>query len=261
MKTQDTGLFLRSFSLLGCLLLVIPGAFGQSNDIPRLADGKPDFNGIWDRPRVSDISSDSQGCGSGSTGCSSKSSGPVEFTPEGLAAHTGPKIDWPARCLPWGYTRANQTTYPVMYVQTPDVFAILFESNNIFHIVPTDGRRHPEDPSDIESTWMGKSFGWYEGDTLVIDSRGFNGESWLDQGAEHPSSDQMHIIERIRHIDADTLEYRITIEDPKYYAKPIENTRVFVRMDSDTEIYEYWCMENNKVLLEGMLPDTIYTPE
>jgi hypothetical protein len=233
--------------------------FAQANDIPRLANGKPDFNGMWDRPRVSNISQDVSGrCGSGSDGCSSISNGPIEFTPEGLAVHTGPKIDWPARCMPWGYTRAYHTSYPVMYMHTPDVFAVLFESNNIFHIVPTDGR---ELADDLEPTWMGKSVGRFEGDTLVIESRGFNGKSWLDNVGEHPTSDQMQIVERIRHIDADTLEYKITIEDPKYYAKPIVNDRVFVRMDEDAEIYEYWCMENNKDLMEGLLSETLLTGE
>ena len=229
-------------------------ATAQTSDIPRLADGKPDFNGTWDRPRVGNVTRDVTGCGSGSIGCSSISSGPLEFTPEGLAVYTAPKIDWPARCLPWGYLRAYNTTYPVMYMQTSDNFVVLFESNNVFHIVPTDGSEHP---NDVESTWMGKSVGRYEGDTLVIDSRGFNGMSWLDNGGEYPSSDQMHVTERIRHLDADTLEYELTIEDPKYYTKPIVNTKVFVRMDNETEIYEYWCMENNKALMDGLLPATI----
>ena len=254
MKTPTTMFKLLTTVVLALLASAPFSAVAQ--DIPRLPDGKPDFNGIWDRPRISDISADVNGCGAGSTGCSSKSNGPVEFTAAGLAAHTGPKIDWPARCLPWGYTRANQTSYPVMYVQTPDVFAILFESNNIFHIVPTDGSEMPEDP---EPTWMGKSVGHYEGDTLVIESAGFNGMSWLDNGAEHPSSDQMQIVERIRHLDADTLEYKLTITDPAFYAKPIENTRVFVRMDKDAEIYEYWCMENNKDLMDGLLSETLTT--
>jgi hypothetical protein len=128
----------------------------------------------------------------------------------------------------------------------------IFESNNVFHIVPTDGREHAE---DYEPTWMGKSIGWYEGDTLIIDTRGFNGRTWLDVGGEHPSSDELHIVERLRHLDADTLEYRLTIEDPVYYSEPIENVRTFVRMPADTELYEYWCMENNKDLLEGLIQE------
>lgn len=258
MTNQHTSLIKAVIPLL--LVLLSTGVTAASSgDIPRLADGKPDFNGIWDRPRVGNMTQDVIGsCGSGSEGCSSISSGPMKFTAEGLAAHTGPKIDYPARCLPWGYTRAYHTTYPIMYVQTPDVFAILFESNNIFHIVPTDGREHPE---EVELTWMGKSVGRYEGDTLVIDSRGFNGLSWLDNGGEHPASTEMRMEERIRHLDADRLEYIITITDPRYYEEPIVNTRVFVRMDPQTELYEYWCMENNKVLLEGLLPDTVTSEE
>ena len=223
-KTAVSGMLL-------CLVpLLPPAAAAQSAapaDIPRLHDGKPDFNGIWDRPRVSNVTLDSEGCGAASNGCSAKGSGPLAFTPEGLAQHNAAKFDYTAHCLPWGYLRANQTSYPVEYVQTADRFVILFESNNVFHTVPTDGRQHPD---NIEPTWMGKSVGRYEGDTLVIDTRGFNGQTWLDVGGEHPSSDALHLVERIRHIDADTLEYHLTIEDPKYYTKPIENTRIFVRM-------------------------------
>ena len=252
---------LKAIALSGAVLALCTLVLGcspdsKSQDIPRLADGKPDFNGIWDRPRVGNITMDVEGCGSGSVGCSSKSSGQLSFTPAGLAAHEGPKIDYPARCLPWGYTWAYHTTYPIMYMQTAKVFAVLFESNNIFHIVPTDGREHPD---EVESTWMGKSFGRYEGDTLVINSRGFNGLSWIDNGGEHPVSETMQITERISHIDADTLRYQITLVDPKFYTEPIVNDRVFVRMPDDTELYEYWCMENNKALMDGLLPDTIFT--
>jgi len=242
--------------ILASIVMLLPLAAaaqsGDASDIPRLHDGKPDFNGVWDRPRVSDITRDSEGCGAASEGCRSTGSGPLAFTPEGLAQHNAAKFDYTAHCLPWGYLRANQTSYPVEYVQTPDRFVILFESNNVFHIVPTDGRAHAE---TYEPTWMGKSIGWYEGDTLVIDSRGFNGKTWLDVGGEHPSSEALHIVERLRHLDADTLEYRLTIEDPNYYLEPIDNIRTFVRMSPDAELYEYWCMENNKDLLEGLIQD------
>ena len=88
------------------------------------------------------------------------------------------------RDRPWGYTRAWQVEYPVEIVQTPERMAILFESNNIFHVVHTDGSQHPK---NLEPTWMGNSIGWYEGDTLVIDTIGFNGKTWIDT-IEHPSS-------------------------------------------------------------------------
>ena len=226
----------------------------KATDIPRLADGKPDFNGVWDRPRVSDITQDSSVCGSGApiTGCKQKGSGPLTFTKEGDAIWKGPRYDYAARCLPWGYTRAMQTSYPVEFVQTPKRFTILFESNNIFHVVPTDGRTLPK---DLEASWMGKSAGRYEGDTLVIETAGFNGQTWIDT-AEHPSSDALHVTERLRYLDKDHLEYEVTWNDPKIYAQPFKNTRVFVRMRPEDELMEWWCMENNKDLLENRLSET-----
>ena len=233
-------------------------AAAKSSDIPRLPNGKPDFSGIWDRPRVVDITRDSNVCGSGapSQGCSQKGSGTLVYTPAGDQLNKSPRFDYAARCLPWGYTRAMQTSYPVEFVQTPNRFVILFESNNVFHVVATDGRPHPK---NLEPSWMGNSVGRYEGDTLVIDTIGFNGKTWLDT-AEHVSSDALHVVERIRFIDRDRLEYEITFDDPKIYAKPFKNTRVFVRMRPGDELMEWWCMENNKDLLEGRLSETHINP-
>lgn len=143
-----------------------------------------------------------------------------------------------------------QTEYPVEIIQTPKRFVYLFESNNIFHVVPTDGRQRPK---ELDPKWMGTSVGSYEGDTLVIDTRGFNGRITLDVGAEHPTSDAMHIVERLRYTDANHVAYELTIDDPKVYASPITNTRTWVRMKPDEELMEYFCMENNKDLLDGHL--------
>jgi hypothetical protein len=225
-------------------------AVKTSPGIPRLADGKPNFNGVWDRPRIADITKSSAGCGSNSQGCKQEGAGEVAFTQWGLEQFKDPrKFDYAAYCQPWGYTRAWQTEYPVEIMQTPERLAILWESNNVFHVIPTDGRDHPK---NLEPSWMGNSVGRYEGDTLVIDTVGFNGKTWIDT-AQHPSSDALHVVERIRHIDADHLLYEVTWEDPKAYTKPIKNTRTFTRMKPGSEIMEWWCMENNKDLLDGHL--------
>lgn len=255
MTIRVCGSIVIAAAVVAVLFLAPMPATGQSaaptaRNIPRLPDGKPDFNGMWARPRVGDITRDGNGCGSSTAGCTQKGSGELSFTPLGAELMKAPKFDYTAFCLPWGYTRAWQTEYPVEIIQTPKRLAILFESNNIFHVVPTDGRQHPK---EVDPTWMGKSIGWYEGDTLVIDSIGFNGKTNLDVGGEHPTSDALHIVERVRHIDTDHLAYDITIEDSKIYTKPIKNSRVFTRMKPGEEIMEYWCMENNKDLLEGHL--------
>ena len=226
-------------------------AAAQSSDIPRFADGKPDFNGVWDHPRVADVTRNSNECAANTPGCKQIGTGPLPFTEWGQQQWKtkDQRVDYSARCLPWGYTRAWQVEYPVEIVQTPKRLALLFESNNIFHVIHTDGTDHPK---DLDPTWMGHSVGHYEGDTLVIDSTGFNGKTWIDT-AEHPSSDQLHVVERIHYMDAQHLSYEVTWEDPKTYSKPIKNTRVFARMKPGEELMEYWCMENNKDLLEGHL--------
>jgi hypothetical protein len=233
---------------LAAAVLVLP-AFAE--DIPRLANGKPDFNGVWDHPRVADVTRNSNACAATATGCSQQGSGELSFTEWGLAQwkDVQHRFDYSAHCLPWGYTRAWQVEYPVEIMQTPERLALLFESNNIFHVVFTDGRGHPK---DLDPSWMGHSVGTWDGDTLVIDTIGFNGRTWIDT-AEHPSSDQLHVIERVRFIDRQHLGYEVTWEDPKTYTKPIKNTRVLARMKPGEELLEYWCMENNKDLLEGHL--------
>ena len=122
------------------LLLAPTLASGQSASsalqIPRLANGKPDFSGVWARPRVADITLDGRGCGSSERECTQKGSGALPFTPLGAQIDKAPKFDYTAFCLPWGYTRAMQTEYPVEIIQTPKRFVYLFESNNIFHVVP-----------------------------------------------------------------------------------------------------------------------------
>ena len=250
-----------SFSILIVVVLVAwicltplsaaaQSATSKTQDVPRLSNGKPDFSGVWDHPRVQDVTRDGKTCGGGTPGCSQKGAGELSFTPEGAKRWAGPRIDYTAYCLPWGYSRAGQVEYPLEIVQKPDRLAFLFESNNIFHVVYTDGRDHPKEP---DPKWLGHSIGKWEGDTLVIDTIGFNGKTYIDT-AEHPSSDALHVIERISYADAQHLNYEITWEDPKIYTKPVKNTRVLARMKPGEELMEYWCMENNRTLLDGHLP-------
>ena len=227
-------------------------SMAAAQDVPRLDNGRPDFSGIWDKPRVANIEADSTACGAGSTGCVQEGSGELQYTDLGRETMFGYKNDWTGYCLPWGYTRAMQTSYPIEIMQTVRRMAILYESNNIFHMIHLD----EEMPDDLEQTWMGHSVSRWEDDTLVIETTGFNGKTYTDTG-EHPQSSEMVVTEWIRYIDADRLSYRVRWEDPLYYAEPFENNRIYVRMPEGTELYEYWCMENNKDLMEGRLPPLV----
>src|SRR5262245_64825700 len=107
-------------------------AIGQSAlpgpEIPRLANGKPDFSGVWARPRVTDITRDGRGCGAVEQECTQKGSGALPFTPLGAEMDKAPKFDYTAFCLTWGYTRDMQTEYRVEIGQGPKHFDCLFES-------------------------------------------------------------------------------------------------------------------------------------
>ncbi|PYS09547.1 MAG: hypothetical protein DMG15_23465 [Acidobacteria bacterium] len=153
MKIRFGGSIAIAFAIVTALCLTSISAAAQSaasKDIPRLPNGKPDFSGNWDHPRVLDVTRDGKGCGGGTAGCTQKGNGELSFTPEGAKKFKGPRIDFTAYCLPWGYSRSSQVEYPLSIMQKPDRLAFLYESNNIFHVVHMDGRDHPK---DLEPNW------------------------------------------------------------------------------------------------------------
>jgi len=216
----------------------------QSKPVPRLPNGKPDFTGVWDHPRVGDISQDASGrCAGETPGCKNVGAGELPFTPLGKTENERKdKFDYGAHCLPWGYVRSFGTPYPHSYVSHPDRLVVMWEQDNAFHVVPTDGRPLPKNP---EPSWRGTSVGRWEGDTLVIETAGFNGRTWLDT-AQHPHSDQLKVTERLTRTDYDHINYELIMEDPKFYSKPMKNVRTFVLMKPGQELYEYSCSENNR---------------
>jgi hypothetical protein len=210
---------------------------GPSGPVPRLADGKPDLTGVWDIPYVPDMSK--------SIG------GTLPYTAWGEAdfkAYDPSKFDYTAHCLPAGLTRQMNTPMPLEIFEMPQRVAILFEAWNTFVIIPTDGRNHPKAP---DPTWMGSSVGHWDGDTLVVDSIGFNDKTRLDT-IGHPHSDQLHVIQRFSRADATHLAYEVTVDDPKAYTKPWTNKRLFT-LKPKWELMEYSCEENNKEVTEHLV--------
>ena len=105
-------------------------------------------------------------------------------------------------CAPFGIPRLMNHAGPFEVLQTPGRVLMLFETGNSIRQIWMDGRGHPE---DLDPSWMGHAIGHWEGDTLVVDTIGMTDKSWLDT-AGHPHSDALHIVERIRRVDHDTLE-------------------------------------------------------
>jgi hypothetical protein len=143
------------------------------------------------------------------------------------------------RCLPHAIPDA-MIVGNFKIVQDPGLFLILYEEFARFRQIFTDGRSFPP---EMSPAWFGYSIGRWEGDALVVDSRGFNDLNWLDD-AGHPHSESMHTIERFRRRDFGHMAIELTIDDPKAYTKPWTFTMQFQIMP-DTELIEDVC-ENEK---------------
>jgi hypothetical protein len=130
---------------------------------------------------------------------------------------------------------------PWKIVQLPGEVVILYEAFTQYRQIFMDGRPLPKDPNP---NWLGYSVGRYEGDTLVVESGGFNGKAWLDQ-AGHPATEALHVTERFRRKDFGHLQIQITIDDAKAYTKPwtvTEEPTLLV----DSELLEFICNENEQ---------------
>jgi hypothetical protein len=150
------------------------------------------------------------------------------------------KDDPEANCLPAGVPRA--APYPWTFATAPGRLYMLFEGNiHTYRQIFMDGRAHPKDP---DPTWYGHSVGRWEGDTLVIDTVGYNDKFWFDFRG-HPHTEQLHTIERYTRKDLGTLVSEITIDDPGAYSKPFTVT-FNARLMPKGEIMEYICQENNQ---------------
>ena len=158
-------------------------------------------------------------------------------------------------CLPDGVPRLPDA-FPMRIVQNythkaPTHIFILIEGNiHTYRQVFMDGRKHP---AELDPSWYGHSIGRWEGDTLVIDSVGFNDKFWFDRRG-HPHTEQLHVIERWTRTDLGHLESKVTIDDPGAYSKPFTLT-FHATLSPDTELLEYICQENNQFGLPGGHPN------
>jgi hypothetical protein len=216
--------------------------------VPRMADGKPDLTGPW--------------LGGGSDGDIEKDGGlkAGELTSLLLpwakelrvkrekAIYEEPYI----YCLPMSVPRVNP--YPWK-------FALSYTSKGLTHIyllhetgdagahrvVYMDGRKHPVDPLP---TWWGHSIGRWEGDTLVIDTIGYNDKFWFD-AVGTPHTEQLHTIERWTRPNYGTLVNEFTLDDPGTFTKPIQLKFTARLVRQDIDLMEYICNENNQIGIAG----------
>jgi len=141
-------------------------------------------------------------------------------------------------CMPQGLPRMGP---PIKIVQTPAELIFLYAGfQDIYRVIPIDGRAHTP-LADLDGTWKGESLGHWEGDTMVVDTIGFNDTSWLDIGG-YFHSENMHVIERL-HREGDTLTWQATVEDPDVLLQPWVMNKRMLKLNP-----------NPKAVLEETLP-------
>jgi len=207
---------------------------------PRTPDGKPDLTGLWEQysetqmPKyLIDLTADMK-------------PGEVPLTPWAVGVlkqrQATNSVDHPgARCLPSGIPEKDAVPAPFKILQMDGLIVVLYESRTIFRQIFTDGRPLPVDPVP---TWQGYSVGHWEGDTMVVDTRGFREDGWLDM-AGHPATDQLHVIERFTRKNYGSMDIDITLDDPKAYTKPW-TVHESAHLRPSDELMEHICEENNR---------------
>lgn len=242
------------------------GKADLSAQTAKTSDGKPDLSGVWMHEtttvaemrrlfgrRIDEaLKVDAPGM---EIGTQHRYSGDIllDFPPE--AAMLRPEAVEQMRrnqavshladaCTPgfsMGFPLADLVSEPIQIVQAPRMIMILYEAGNFHRMIHTDGRTLPKE-FDLPA-FNGYSAGHWEGDTLVVETAGFNDKTWLD-AMRHPHSDALRTVERFRRRDFGHLDYEISFDDPKMYTKPFR-VKVPHELMPDTDIFENYC-ENEK---------------
>ena len=145
-----------------------------------------------------------------------------------------------SHCLPGGIPMGELLPVPRRFIQLPNLMVILYEGINPQRMIYLDGRKH----SVQQPSWLGYSVGKWEGDTLVVDTIGFNDRTWLDAFG-HPHTEALHVVERLTRRDFGHIDVQMTFEDPGAYTKPFA-IRFTQTLTPDTDVIESVCAENEK---------------
>jgi hypothetical protein len=204
---------------------------------PRTSDGRPDLSGLWavNTPPgyVGNIAADLE---------------PSDIQPwaadlfKKRIEDLGKDDPGTIGCLPLGprHIIGGGSVRLAKFIQTPNLIVVLYE-DLAYRQIFLDGRALPKDPNP---SWMGYSVGHWEGDTLVVESVGFNDRTWLDFGG-HPHTEALRMTERFQRLDFGRMSLQVTLEDAKAYAKAW-SIATSLRLAADTELLEYVCAENER---------------
>ena len=255
-----------SAALLVLLLAAAPTPAQTADyEAPRFYDGNPDLNGIWQAIGTAhwDIQDHPASAGPVDIGA-------IGAVPPGQGVVEGDEIPYQPwaldrkqknfenrlsedpenKCYLPGVPRATYLPYPFQILQGTNKIMIVYgyaEANRTIHM----DKENPE-PAPIDS-WMGRSHGRWEGDTLVVDVAGFNGQAWFDRAGNF-ASDTLRVVERYTPIGPNALRYEATIEDPKVFTRPWKMSMpLYRRLEENVQVLEFKCVEFSEELLYGHL--------
>lgn len=221
---------LAAAAVLALLLLLISWAQRSTATQIQTAQSAPDLSGVWMQRDLGDSFSKE-----------GPSLQPWAAERARANAAAGEAGDPEEKCFPPGIPRIYLHRYPVEMLQLPGRVVQFFEYDHFVRQIWIDGRKHPN-RDDLDDTWLGHSIGSWDGDTFVVDTIGFNEKTWMDNTGR-PHSNALHMVERMRRVDHDTLQIDFTFDDPKAYTGPWTAQKVF-RLRPGWEISEQICADN-----------------
>ena len=269
------GLLVTSIGMV-CLLIQAVYVQTSESDIPRLEDGRPNLNGIWQalnsanydierhlaRPAM-ELRDGPHGplpsvallalgaVGAVPAGMGVVDGGTIPYTPEALTLKQENRANWLERdpeikCYLPGVPRATYMPFPFQIFHNSNAIFIAYEYAGATRDISLEAL----EPAQTDS-WMGQSSAHWEGDTLVGDVTGLNDQTWFDRSGSHHSN-QLHVVERYTLLDADHIQYEATIEDPVVFTRPWTiRMPLYRRIENDAQLMDFKCVEFVEELLYG----------
>jgi hypothetical protein len=261
----------RVWILLSAVVVLFPAVPGEAQTparipsrIPRMPDGKPNFTGLWQALGTADWDIRDHGAlagpffqlgavGAMPAGQGIVEGGEIPYTPAAAAQQkenfqNRMKLDPEVKCYMPGIPRANYMPFPFQIIQSQRDIAFAYEyatSNRVVNM----GKAKPA----AVDTWMGTSNGHWEGDTLVVDVTGLNGNSWFDRSGNF-QTDNTHVVERFTLDGPDHINYEAAIEDKTIYTRPWKiSTVLYRRTEKNAQLNEFKCVEFAEELIYGDL--------
>ena len=231
----------------------VPGQTTTSYRAPRTADGKPNLNGIWQAMNTANWNIEAHEAAAGPISEMGADGaipaglgvvdGPIPYKPDALAKKKENGANWlkldpEVRCYLPGVPRAMYQPFPFQIIQSQKHIMFVHEfAGAVRTVYMADQIEAPAD------SWMGWSNGKWDGETLVIDTTGFNGKTWFDRAGNF-ASDELHVVERITPRSAETLSYEATITDPKTFTKPWKMSMpLYKHVEKNAQLAEFRCVE------------------